>query len=114
VGWLLRAGVAGEISQTDCGAGVELRLEAGRRHRWRWWRLLFHPVACVAEAPFRTLATPQTTRALASAAACFVVGFPAQGIRPDSDTAHALSLALLLGMLLFIIVAPVDLLRQRH
>jgi hypothetical protein len=52
-------------------------------------------------------------RALASAAVCFMVGFPAQGIWPDSDTAHALSLALLLGMLLFLIVAVVDLVRQR-
>ena len=51
--------------------------------------------------------------ALASSGVCFVVSFLAQGIWPDSDTAHALSLALLLGMLLFLTAAFVDLARQR-
>ncbi|HET7425419.1 MAG TPA: hypothetical protein VFJ50_00155 [Gemmatimonadales bacterium] len=51
--------------------------------------------------------------ALASSGVCFVVSFLAQGIWPDSDTAHALSLALLLGMLLFLMAAFVDLARQR-
>jgi hypothetical protein len=51
-------------------------------------------------------------RALVWAGACFSIGFFITGLWPESDVANALGVALLLGMLLFLVMAGVDLARR--
>lgn len=51
---------------------------------------------------------------LACAAACFVVGSLTLAVWSDSDTAQAVSVALLVGMWLFLVVAVVDIVRRRR
>jgi hypothetical protein len=51
---------------------------------------------------------------LAYAGACFAIGFFVTGIWPESDLANALGVALLIGMLLFLVLAAVDMVRQRR
>jgi hypothetical protein len=53
-------------------------------------------------------------RALVWAGACFSIGFFITGLWPESDVANALGVALLLGMLLFLVMAGVDLARRRR
>jgi hypothetical protein len=53
------------------------------------------------------------TRSLGSAAVCFMVGFSTLGIWPESDTAYAASVALLLGMFLFMALALADMVNRR-
>jgi hypothetical protein len=51
-------------------------------------------------------------RALVWAGACFSIGLFITGLWPESDVANALGEALLLGMLLFLVMAGVDLARR--
>ena len=52
-------------------------------------------------------------RSLAYAGGCFAIGFFITGIWPESEVANALGVALLVGMLLFLILAAVDMVRRR-
>ncbi|MFL6042588.1 MAG: hypothetical protein ACJ740_14435 [Gaiellales bacterium] len=48
---------------------------------------------------------------LLNAMVCFLVGVAIQAVWPDSDLAYSLSVALLIGLFLFIIAAYIDLVR---
>ena len=52
-------------------------------------------------------------RSLAYAGGCFAIGFFITGIWPESEVANAIGVALLVGMLLFLILAAVDMVRRR-